>query len=91
MIKRFLLIVVCLSLLLGLLGCTVHSNEDITLPAQTSTEKPPILNDENKFPTEDTVVRAIWQDVNNVVVLWNNVPDCEYRIYRSNTPDGDFE
>lgn len=91
MINRFLRIVVCLSLLLGLLGCTVHSNEDTTLPAQTSTEMPPILNDENKFPTEDTVVRAIWQDVNNVVVLWNNVPDCEYSIYRSNTPDGDFE
>ena len=91
MIKKFLLIVVCLSLLLGLLGCTVHSNEDITLPAQTSIETPPILNDENKFPTEDTVVRAIWQDVNNVVVLWNNTPNCEYSIYRSNNPDGGFE
>lgn len=91
LINRFLLIVVCLSLLLGILGCTDPSNEEITLPVQTSTETTPLLNEENQSPTEDSVVRAIWQDVNNVVVLWNNTPNCEYSIYRSNNPDGGFE
>jgi peptidoglycan/xylan/chitin deacetylase (PgdA/CDA1 family) len=76
---------------LGICGCADPSNGNITLPAQTSTTTSPLSSEGNKSPTENTVVRAIWQDVNNVVVLWNNVPDCEYIIYRSNDPDGRFE
>ena len=80
--KRFLFIVMCLSLVLSTFGCTAPTNGNGTTAMSTT---------ENKSPVEDNVAKAIWQDINNVVVLWNYDSDCEYSIYRSNKPDGRFE
>ncbi|MBQ9986507.1 MAG: S-layer homology domain-containing protein [Oscillospiraceae bacterium] len=35
--------------------------------------------------------KAIWQDPDNVVLVWENEDGSEYKIYRSNSKDGDFE
>lgn len=35
--------------------------------------------------------RAVWQDPNNVVLVWDNDENCEYKIFRSSKPDGNYE
>ncbi len=92
--KRFLLLFVCLLLFLSTWGCTDSTNKSETT-AQTPPPTTPLssTNEENENPplTEQNVAKAIWQDSGNVVVLWDGDSDCEYSIYRSNTPDGKFE
>ena len=34
---------------------------------------------------------AIWQDPNNVVLVWDNDEGNEYKIFRSDKQDGDYE
>ncbi len=34
--------------------------------------------------------RAIWQDPNNVIIIWNNDVNCEYSILRSDSADGEY-
>ena len=35
--------------------------------------------------------KAIWQDPNNVVLVWDNDENCEYKIFRSSKQYGDYE
>ena len=35
--------------------------------------------------------KAIWQDPNNVVLVWDKEEGCEYKIFRSSKKDGDYE
>ncbi len=90
LIRKILLLSICLSLLLSLFGCapTNGTGENSELPLEgaegETTEKDP-QTEEKKPP------KAIWQDPANVVLLWEGSADFEYSIYRSNHRDNGFE
>lgn len=35
--------------------------------------------------------RAVWQDPNNIVLLWDAQQNCRYRILRSDSADGEYQ
>lgn len=35
--------------------------------------------------------KAIWQDPNNVVILWDKKDDCKYKVFRSVSEKGEYE
>ena len=32
--------------------------------------------------------RAVWQDPDNVMILWDNSEKADYKVFRSGSPDG---
>ncbi len=89
--KHLLLIVICFALLLTSFGCTADSTETESTQTPSQTTKDPSLQ-ETTDPSVDQepTAKAIWQDANNVVLLWSNEANHEYSIYRSNSPEGSF-
>jgi peptidoglycan/xylan/chitin deacetylase (PgdA/CDA1 family) len=98
-------IFICFALLLNSFGCAPSSVVNENTGTQSSkdsesqsTEKDPTDTspEEEKDPTdtspeEEMDPKAIWQDPNNVVLLWSSSINYEYRIYRSNNSKKDFE
>ena len=86
--KLFLLLI-CASLLLSFLGCThsptVDEGEETLSQTDTSEESSGLSSE------VESVAKAIWQDPNNVVLLWSNSANYEYSIYRSNHLSKGFE
>ncbi|MBQ1374916.1 MAG: S-layer homology domain-containing protein [Clostridia bacterium] len=35
--------------------------------------------------------RAVWQDPDNVMILWDNSEKADYKVFRSGSPDGTYE
>ena len=91
--KRLLLILLFLSLIFGLFGCAAfpaENNGRDTQPTDTACRSTDEETTDFTTPTNPPV-RAIWQDPNNVVILWSDDGDCEYSIYRSSDPQDGFE
>ena len=85
-----LLILLFLSFLLNLLGCAAvppTSEPEQSSEEYNSTEE----STTDSSSTEEPVVRAIWQDPHNVVLLWNYDSNYEYSIYRSTNAEDRFE
>lgn len=38
----------------------------------------------------DVQCKAIWQDPNNIVLIWETEQNCKYKILRSNSRDGEY-
>lgn len=92
--KLFLPILLCLALLLSVFGCS--SSPDAVQGTGTPSSRPQIQSTEAEAPKipsfeEEPLAKAIWQDPNNVVLLWNGSINYEYSIYRSNNPETGFE
>ena len=92
--RNLLLIFICLALLSNVFGCASSPDVDENIGAQSSesteiqsTEAPPTP----PSVEEETVAKAIWQDPNNVVLLWSSTINCEYSIYRSDNSGNSFE
>ena len=88
------LISICLAFVLTILGCTPAPVVDP--PTETQSTKESDSQSSTKEPVvpslkEEMAARAIWQDPNNVVLLWNNRPNYEYSIYRSKPESNSFE
>lgn len=54
----------------------------------TTTTSP--YSDRDDPPDTALQGRAIWQDPNNVVLLWESRPHYQYRILRSDKPEGEY-
>lgn len=80
-LKKLLLILTCMVMLLSCFGCEAPSVDGTGTKSSNQPERP---------STKEPTARAIWQDPNNVVVLWSYDVAYEYSIYRSTTPDGSF-
>lgn len=95
--RNLLLLFICLAMLVTVFGCAPSPVTDKSpeLPSSTGT-KAPLTEEEttthvDKEEKEELLAKAIWQDPNNIVLLWNNSANCEYSIYRSNSASNDFE
>ena len=92
--RNLLLIFLCLALLLNVFGCALSPVVDENIETQPS-EGSEIQSsqEETQVPSseEKMVAKAIWQDPNNVVLLWNSSINYEYSIYRSSNSKIDFE
>lgn len=91
--KNLFSIFICFTLLLNIFGCSPSpaKNESTGTKAEYTEATSP--EEETTAPSskEETVAKAIWQDPNNVVLLWSSNVDYEYSIYRSNNPSNGFE
>ena len=91
--KNLFSIFICFTLLLNIFGCSPSpaKNESAGTKAEYTEATSP--EEETTAPSskEETVAKAIWQDPNNVVLLWSSNVDYEYSIYRSNNPSNGFE
>ena len=92
--KYPVLISICLAFVLTILGCTPAPVVDP--PTETQSTKESDSQSSTKEPSvpslkEEMAARAIWQDPNNVVLLWSSSINYEYSIYRSNNSKSDFE
>ena len=92
--RNFLSFFICLALLLNVFGCSPSPvpNESTGTPSSKVTE----AQSTEEIPTDPSFdekpsAKAIWQDPNNVVLLWSCSADYEYSIYRSNSSDIGFE
>lgn len=87
MIKKILLVLVVAVLLLLFLVGIHFSNQFENTPTD-------VVSSETKEPDvslETTVEgKAIWQDPNNIVVIWETEQNCNYKILRSNSRDGEY-
>lgn len=90
--RNLLLIFLCFVLLLNGFGCSpvIDGNGDTQLPSGTDVQS---TEEGTTGPSsEDALIaKAIWQDPNNVVLLWSNSENYEYSIYRSSNLNNDFE
>ena len=87
MLKRILLvfIVVALSLLV-LVGIHLSKQFENTPPDEVSSEI-----EQSDISLEPTVEgKAIWQDPNNIVVIWETEQNCKYKVLRSSSRDGEY-
>lgn len=93
--NRFLPIMICLALLLNVFGCTTSPVEMGSQGAQSLSKgtESQSTGAENSDPSsqEEMIAKAIWQDPNNVIILWNNDVNYEYIVYRSNNSNDGFE
>ncbi len=84
--KVFLVFIVAVLFFLALMG-VYFSKQFENTPTDT-------LNSEtvkHDTPSESTLEgKAIWQDPNNVVVIWEIEQNCNYKILRSNSRDGEY-
>ena len=92
--KNLLLIFLCVALLLNVFGCTrtpvvdesIETQSSVDTEVQSSEEETTSASSEEKM-----IAKAIWQDPNNVVLLWSSSYNCEYSIYRSNNSNSGFK
>ena len=93
--KRNLLpIFLCLALLLNVFGCAPSPVADeSTGPQSSEGTEVQSTEEETTVPSseEEMLAKAIWQDPNNVVLLWSSSFNYEYSIYRSNNSNNGFK
>lgn len=92
--SNLFLIFICLTLLLSVFGCTSSPVVDRGTEVQSSADPVDQSTEEGTAtasPEEPMIAKAIWQDPDNVVLLWSSRINYEYSIYRSNDPNKDFE
>lgn len=93
--KRNLLpIFLCLALLLNVFGCAPSPVADeSTGPQSSEGTEVQSTEEETTVPSseEEMAAKAIWQDPNNVVLLWSSSFNYEYSIYRSNNSNNGFK
>ena len=93
--KRNLLpIFLCLALLLNVFGCAPSPIADeSTGPQSSEGTEVQSTEEETTVPSseEEMAAKAIWQDPNNVVLLWSSSFNYEYSIYRSNNSNNGFK
>lgn len=92
--KNLLLLFICLVLLLNVFGCVSSSVADENTKV-SSLEENKVQSTKEPPPTssfdDEIIAKAIWQDPNNVVLLWSSSINYEYSIYRSNNSNTGFE
>ena len=92
--RNLLLIFICLALLLPVFGCASSPATDRSTGLQSSADTKVQSTEEETTDSsseEKMIAKAIWQDPNNVILLWSNSFNYEYSIYRSNDPNNGFE
>ena len=92
--KKFFLILICFALLLNTFGCSLSPVADNTTTTQSSKKGEDNASPESPIEPsirEEMNAKAIWQDPNNVVLLWNSRPHYEYSIYRSDSSSDKFK
>ena len=95
--KKLLLILICLSLLSSVLGCAPSPAPNGTESKETQTplketESQTEKDESPDAPSQESIApKAIWQDPNNIVILWSGDVNYEYSIYRSNNPSTGFQ
>ena len=92
--RIFLPIFLCLALLLNVFGCAPSPVVDESMGPQSSEgTEVQSTEEETTVPSseEEMVAKAIWQDPNNVVLLWSSSFNYEYSIYRSNNSNNGFK
>ena len=94
MSRNAVVIFICLALLISLFGCSQTPNVSEKTESQSSTNSEHSSVEEestNASSEEKMTAKAIWQDPNNIVLVWNSGENYEYSIYRSNHQNSDFE
>lgn len=92
--RNLFLIFICLALLLNVFSCTRAPAVDENIKTKPSKSTGvQSTEEESKDPSsnEEMVAKAIWQDPNNVVLLWSSSFNCEYSIYRSSNSNNGFK
>ena len=89
MIKKVLLVFIVVVLLaFALLGIWFSNMFERTPTDSVSSEGESVSFDDS---LKDAVEgKAIWQDPNNIVVLWETEQNCNYKILRSSSRDGEY-
>lgn len=84
--KLFLALIVVVLFLLALVG--VYFSKQFE---QTPTDTAGSENVKTDVSLKSTIEgKAIWQDPNNIVILWETEQNCNYKILRSNSRDGEY-
>lgn len=87
MIKKILLVfIVIILFLLALAGVYLSKQFENTPADEVSSEI-----EQSDISLETTVEgKAIWQDPNNIVVIWETEQNCKYKVLRSSSRDGEY-
>lgn len=87
MFKKILLVFIVVALfLLVLVGIHLSKQfENTPTDAVSSEAEEPDVSIETNIEG-----KAIWQDPNNVVIIWETEQNCNYKILRSNSRDGEY-
>lgn len=87
MIKKILLVfIVIILFLLALAGVYLSKQFENTPADEVSGEI-----EQSDISLETTVEgKAIWQDPNNIVVIWETEQNCKYKVLRSSSRDGEY-
>ena len=87
MIKKILLVfIVIILFLLALAGVYLSKQFENTPADEVSSEI-----EQSDISMETTVEgKAIWQDPNNIVVIWETEQNCKYKVLRSGSRDGEY-
>ena len=87
MFKKILLVFIVVALfLLVLVGIHLSKQFENTPPDEVSSEI-----EQSDISLETTVEgKAIWQDPNNIVVIWIAEQNCKYKVLRSSSRDGEY-
>ena len=87
MIKKILLVfIVIILFLLALAGVYLSKQFEYTPADEVSSEI-----EQSDISMETTVEgKAIWQDPNNIVVIWETEQNCKYKVLRSSSRDGEY-
>lgn len=94
MSKKVLLVFICLVFLLSVFGCseTPDVSEKTESQSSTNSEYSSVDKENTGAPSEEELTaKAIWQDPNNIVIIWDSGENYEYSIYRSNHQNSGFE
>lgn len=87
MFKKILLVFIVVALfLLALVGIHLSKQFENTPTDAVSSEVEE--SDDSLEPTVEG--KAIWQDPNNIVVIWNTEQNCKYKVLRSSSRDGEY-
>ena len=88
--KRVLVYVCCICLLLSICRCAVPATDQDS--GDSTTDQVTESIEETDPGVEDAlVIKAIWQDPNNIVIVWDKNEDCQYFLWRSNSPEGEYQ
>lgn len=87
MIKKILLVfIVIILFLLALAGVYLSKQFENTPADEVSSEI-----EQSDISMETTLEgKAIWQDPNNIVVIWETEQNCKYKVLRSSSRDGEY-
>ena len=85
--KKILLVFIVIILFLLALAGVYLSKQFENIPAdEVSSEI-----EQSDISMETTVAgKAIWQDPNNIVVIWETEQNCKYKVLRSSSRDGEY-